>query len=142
MKRLAELTPADLERSAIWRYVGETDETALIRATERTELSAGEAGLFIARTQFVLGNGAQFIGFCSPGAESTLDYLQPVIVTTGGPVYFWFDDPPSQESLKAQWEKLGAGREDVFPVHFRCTVALDGKYVTGVIHADDLTGAA
>lgn len=142
MKRLLDLKPADLERSAIWRYAGETDETALVRATERSELSVADSGLFIARTQFALGNGAQHVGFCSPGRETTLDYLQPVIVTASGPVYFWFDDPPSQESLLAQWARLGVRGEDIFPVHFRCTVAVDGEFVTGIIEADDLTGAA
>ena len=142
MKRLIDLNPADLDRSAIWRYAGETDETALVRATERSELSEAEGGLFIARTQFALGNGAQHVGFCSPGKEPTLDQLQPVIITPSGPVYFWFEEPPSQESLRAQWARLGVGREDVFPVHFRCTAAVDGKFVTGIIEADDLTGAA
>jgi len=142
MKRLTELTPADLERAAVWHYSGETDETASVRATDRHELSAREAGLFLARTQFALANGAQHVGFCSPGEEVTLEYLQPVIVTAVGPVYFWFADPPTQESLRAQWQKLGARREDIFPVHYRCTVPIGGRYLTGMIHDGDLTGAA
>jgi hypothetical protein len=142
VKRLHDLRPEDLERAAVWHYDGESDEVATVRATERAELSAAERGLYIARTQFALANGAQFIGFCSPVDDYGLESLQPVILTSEGLVYFHFEDPPSQETLAAQWKRLGAGHEQVFPVHFRCTVPVDGVYVTGLIEAEDLTGAA
>jgi hypothetical protein len=142
MKRLHDLTPADFERVAVWRYEGESDDVAQVRATDRTELTDGDRELFIARTQFTLANGSHHIGFCSPDASGDLADLQPVIVTADGPVYFSFDAPPSQETLDGQWLRLGAGHEQIFPVHFRCTVPLDGECVTGTIEADDLTGAA
>ncbi|HUP61962.1 MAG TPA: hypothetical protein VNA69_16260 [Thermoanaerobaculia bacterium] len=141
MKRLTDLRPSDLERAAVWHYAGETDDVAQVRATDRRELTDAEAADFIARTQFVLANGTQHIGFCSP-ADEALDVLQPVIVTSEGLVYFHFEEPPSHESLLQQWKRLGVGREQIFPVHFRCLVPLDGRYVTGTIDEDDLTGAA
>ena len=142
MKRLADLTPSDLERVAIWRYAGETDDVARVAATDRQELSERDEDMFIARTQFVLANGTQHIGFCSPADEDDLDVLQPVIVTSEGLVYFHFEEPPSHEMLDVQWQRLGAGHEQIFPVYFRCLVPLDGHYVTGTIESDDLTGAA
>lgn len=142
MKRLNQLRPADLTRVAVWRYEGESDDTAVVRATDRNELSGVEPGVFIARTQFALANGAQFLGFCSPADDSGLETMQPTIVTEQGPVYFWFSEPPTQESLAQQWRRLGADHETIFPVHFRCTVPVDGRFVTGVIESDDLTGAA
>ena len=142
MKRLHDLTPVDLERAAVWRYEGESDDVAHVHATARLELSAGDRDLFIARTQFTLANGSHHLGFCTPDPSGELGDLQPVIVTADGPVYFHFDAPPSQETLDAQWLRLGAGHEQIFPVHFRCTVLLDGAYLTGTIEADDLTGAA
>lgn len=142
MKRLQDLRVPDLERAAVWRYEGESDDVAHVRATSRHELFASDAGLFIARTQFILANGSHHVGFCTPDEGSRLGDLQPVIVTTDGPVYFHFDAPPSQDTLDAQWVRLGVGHEQIFPVHFRCTVLLDGAYVTGMIEADDLTGAA
>ena len=140
MKRLHDLTPFDLERAAVWYYDGESDDNAQVRATDRKELAGADATDFIARTQFALANGAQFTGFCSP-ADEALEVTQPVIVTAEGPVFFYFEEPPSQETLDAQWRRLGAGHEQIFPVHFRCTVPVDGKYVTGTIEAEDLTGA-
>ncbi len=142
MKRLSDLKPSDLDRSSVWRYDGETDETAMVRATQRTELTAAEAETFIAKTQFALANGAQHVGFCSPTDDSGLDYLQPVIVTAAGPVFFYFEEPPSREFLAAQWSRLGAPYDKIFPIHFRCVVPVDGQFVSGTIEEVDLTGAA
>ena len=142
MKRLTDLRPRDLDSAAVWRYDGEIDDTATVRATDRTELGEHEAQTYIARTQFILGNGMQHIGFCSPCEEEKLDSVQPVIVTADGPVFFCFDEPPSAEFLHAQWQRLGVEHEQIFPVHFRCTVPVDGRFVTGVVRDDDVTGAA
>jgi hypothetical protein len=142
MKRLHDLTPADFEHVAVWRYVGPNDDVAMVRATERTSLGELDDDVFIARTQFQLANGTQHVGFCSPSAEEGLHVLQPVIVTAEGLAFFHFDAPPSHETLERQWRLLGGGREQVFPIHFRCLVPLDGRYVTGTIDAGDLTGAA
>lgn len=142
MKRLHDLMPADLERAAVWRYEGESDDVARVRATDRAALSEEDPGIFIASTQFQLANGAHHLGFCSPAHESVLDELQPVILTAEGPVYFFFEVPPSHETLETQWRRLGAARDEIFPVHFRCLVPIDGVFVTGVIEAEDLTGAA
>jgi len=142
MKRLRDLTPADLERVAVWHYDGAWDDVAEVRATDRAELQASADGVYIARTQFSLANGAQFLGFCSPTDDSGLDYLQPVILTSEGPVFFFFEQPASQETLNEQWRRLGAGHEQIFPVHYRCLVPVDGTFVTGVIEAEDLDGAA
>ena len=142
MKRLHDLRPSDLEQIAVWHYDGANDEVAQVRATEREQLSEGDVDLFIARTQFHLANGTQHIGFCSPALDSPLDVTQPVIVTPDGLVFFHFDKPPSQETIDEQWRLLGVGHEQVFPVHFRCTVPINGTHVTGIIEADDLTGPA
>ena len=143
MKRLHSLTPSDLEQVAVWHYVGENDDVATVRATARDALTEHHGETFLARTQFHLANGVQHIGFVSPaGDETALDVIQPVIVTPDGPVFFHFEEPPSQETLDVQWRRLGARRDQIFPVHFRCTVPVNGAYVTGVIQADDLTGAA
>lgn len=142
MKRLADLTAGDLDRVRVWRYAGDSDDTATVHATDRSALSGGEDDVFIAHTQFTLGNGAQYVGFCTPAGGSALEALQPVILSQWGPVYFWFDPPPTRESLAVQWRRLGTSRESIFPVHYRCTVPVDGTYVVGTINAEDLEGQA
>jgi hypothetical protein len=114
----------------------------MVAATARSDLTDAESDQYIARTQFVLANGAQHIGFCSPASDTSLACVQPVIVTQFGLVFFWFSEPPSQESLRMQWRRLDAPHEEIFPVHYRCLVPMDGSFLTGTIEADDLTGAA
>lgn len=142
MKRLRDLMPADIDRAPVWRYEGDSDDVAHVRATDRSAVSRSDTELFIARTQFTLADGSHHLGFCTPDESGRLEDLQPVIVTAEGPVYFYFDAPPSHETLTSQWLRLGAAPEEIFPVHFRCTVPMDGVFVTGTIAADDLTGAA
>ena len=142
MKRLRDLKPADIERVAVWRYHGDSDDEATVSATDMSSLKKRDSQDYIARTQFVLANGSQHTGFCSPGPDDSLEDLQPVILTSFGPVFFWFPEPPSEESLKMQWRRLDATHDQIFPVHFRCAVPMDGYYVTGTIESDDLTGAA
>lgn len=142
MKRLHDLSRSDLELSPVWRYEGEIDEVARLHATDLKQLRGDDHHIHIAKTQFVLANGTQHVGFCTPATDEGLDSLQPVILTPGGPVYFWFDEPPTAESLRSQWKLLGAGRDEIFPVHFRCTIPVDGQFITGTIDEDDLTGAA
>lgn len=142
MRRLLQLRPPDLEHVAVWRYEGSSDESAVVHATDRTSLSDSDREIFIARTQFALADGSQHIGFCTPGDDPALEILQPAIVTPEGLVYFWFPQPPSEQTLHEQWRRLGVTHESIFPVHFRCTVPVDGRYVTGTITEDDLTGAA
>src|SRR5205085_205270 len=107
MKRLQDLQPSDLDHVAVWSYTGESDAYAMVSPSERTSLSENANRTFIACTQFTLANGAEFIGFCSPTDDSGFDYLQPTILTRQGPVFFWFDEPPTEEVLLAQWRRLG-----------------------------------
>lgn len=142
MKRLSDLRPSDLQRVLVWRYVGENDDTASVQATERRELSRRDEATFIAHTQFTLADGSQHVGFCTPAEGSTLESIQPVIVTDAGTFYFWFDPPPSRESWRAQLRLLGVPPDSVFPVHYRCTVPVDGRFVFGTIEEGDLQGTA
>lgn len=142
MKKVAQLLPGDLDRIPIWRYEGSSDDSAIIHATERSEIAADDPGVYLARTQFILADGSQHVGFCSPAGDDRLECLQPAIVTPRGVVFFWFSEPPTEETLRSQWLRLGASGNDVFPIHYRCTVPFDGRFITGVITSDDLTGAA
>lgn len=143
MKKLRALTPADLDRSAVWLYEGDNDEVALVHATSLREIEVASLSRpLIARTQFTLGDGSHHVGYCSPCKGDDLFALQPVIVASGGPVFFSFDQPPSREFLTEQWKRLGVSAEDVFPVHFRCTVPVEGEFVIGRIDEDDLSGGA
>ncbi len=140
-KPLAELTAEDLHRIPVWEYEGEDDASAVVHSTDRTFLTDTGDAVYIARTSFTLANGSHFIGFTSPGDPSALECTQPVIISRFGLVRFWFARGASSDQLSAQWQKLGAGELQIFPVHFRCEVPVDGDCVEGVIRRENISTA-
>jgi hypothetical protein len=133
MKRLADLTIADLTTAPVWRYEGGSGSDATVVAEKRDFLSQLDDEIFLAATDFVLPDSSQHLGFCFPVDDAGLDYLQPVIVTPTLHVQFWFDGSIAPEVLSAQWSALGRREEEIFPVRFRCRVPVDGQTVAGVI---------
>jgi hypothetical protein len=133
VKRLADLKIEDLAAAPVWRYEGGTGAEAIVAAAERSSLSQADEDVFLAATDFFLPDSSQYVGFCFPADAAGIEYLQPVIVTPSGQVRFWFDRAVARETLKAQWSFLGKRAEEVFPVRFRCRVAVDDHEVTGVI---------
>ncbi|MEP6802410.1 MAG: PilZ domain-containing protein [Acidobacteriota bacterium] len=133
MKRLVDLTIADVASAAVWRYEGGTGDDAIVESADRVSLSITDDDVFLAGTEFILPDGARHPGFCFPVDDTGIDYLQPVIVTEGGQVRFWFEGPVSGEILEKQWALLSRPAGEVFPVSFRCLVPVDGRAVTGSI---------
>jgi PilZ domain-containing protein len=133
VKRLTELTIQDLAAAPVWRYEGGTGGEAIVTAEERSSLSQADEDVFLAATDFFLPDSSQHLGFCFPADAAGIEYLQPVIVTPAGQVRFWFDRAVAREALATQWGVLGKRAEEVFPVRFRCRVAVDGREIAGVI---------
>ncbi len=131
MKRLVELTVADLVASPVWRYEGGSGLDARVAATDRQSLSQADDEVFLAATDFQLSDSSRHFGFCFPADDSGIDYLQPVIVKGTRHVSFWFDGPVAPEVLSHQWKTLVKTPEQIFPVDFRCLVLVDGREVTG-----------
>jgi hypothetical protein len=133
MKSLCDLTVEDLRTTPVWISHGGPDEKALTEPTTRTSLTETERETFLVVTEFVLGNGQKCIGFCSPVDNSGLDYIQPVIVTEHGQVSLWFNRAPTQQVIADQWSRLGITASEVFPIHYKCLVPVDGHIVKGVV---------
>jgi hypothetical protein len=129
MKRLAELTLEDLARCPVWRFEGQSDDSASVIPVDDFERPDREA--YIARTRFTLADGSEWWGYCSPTDDSSLDYLQPVILTMGGPVRFWYDEPPAEPEPARACRLLGKRPSEVFPVRFECVVPFEGRRVAG-----------
>jgi hypothetical protein len=129
VKALRELTLEDLESCPIWRYEGQSDDTAFVSPVAAFEQMDREA--YIARTRFVLADGSEWWGYCSPTDESGLDYVQPVLLTPGGPVRFWYDEQPAELEPARACRLLRRSAGQVFPVRFECVVAVAGRVVAG-----------
>jgi hypothetical protein len=145
MKPIATLTVADLQSTPVWRYHdagGGDDNGALVEPTNRTTLADGDNEVYIAAAIFTLVDGSAHLGYCSPSDPSGLDYVQPVVVTSAGPVRFWFDRPVSLEELAQQWALLDRTEDQIFPVRWHSIVPVDGRRVEGVVEKADVLAQA
>jgi len=133
VKRLADLTAADLVANPVWRYEGGSGAEALVVPVKRKSLSQMDDEIFLAATEFELFDSTRHFGFCFPADDSGIDYLQPVIIRGSRHVNFWFDGPVAPQALESQWSVLGKEPKDIFPVAFRCLVPVDGRTASGRI---------
>jgi hypothetical protein len=129
VKRLKELTNDDLCRCPIWRYEGPSDDEAMVYPAPGFEQP--DQVTYVARTRFVLADGSEWWGYCSPTDASGLDYLQPMILTPSGPVRFWYEKAPPEPEPEHACRLLGKTPEQVFPVRFECVVPCEGEFVVG-----------
>jgi hypothetical protein len=115
-RSIDELTVADLKTTPVWewREQGGKEE---VRATTLGSIPEADGNsVHIALTQFTLADGTTMCGFCSPGDDSGLDYIQPVIVSEHGRWNLW-------EGKK----KIPKSDKDVFPLVYECLVKCNGK---------------
>jgi hypothetical protein len=133
VKRLVELTIEDLSAHPVWRYEGGSGAQAFASPSDRRQLSQMDDEVFLAATEYELFDSSKHQGFCFPADGSGVDYLQPVILSAGGPVSFWFEAAPPPEKLAAQWKALGRDPKDIFPIAYRCLVPVDGQTLSGRI---------
>ncbi|HKB40171.1 MAG TPA: hypothetical protein VKD72_27315 [Gemmataceae bacterium] len=126
---LRDLTVQDLARCPIWRYEGLSDESATVSPAPAFEQPERE--VYIARTRFVLADGSEWWGYCSPTDDSGLDYTQPVLLAPGGPVRFWYAQEPADPEPARACRLLGKRPEQVFPARFECVVPFEGRFARG-----------
>jgi hypothetical protein len=142
VKRLVDLTTEDLAAHPVWRYEGGRGVESLAAPVDRRALSQSDDEIFLAATAYELFDATEHTGFCFPADGTDIDYLQPVILTPGGQVSFWFEGPVPPETLERQWNALGKAPEQIFPVSFRCLVPVDGRTVGGRIDGIESAGTA
>ncbi len=137
-----DLTVEDLSANPVWRYEGGSGKDARVAAVKRDALSRADDEIYLAATEFELFDETTCSGYCFPADGAGVDYLQPVILTASGPVAFWFEQPPSAETLAQQWKALGKEPAQVFPVAFRCLVPVDGQTLHGRIERVEYSESA
>ncbi|NEQ44650.1 MAG: hypothetical protein F6K00_14230 [Leptolyngbya sp. SIOISBB] len=131
MKQLRQLTNNDLASNPIWECCGDADATTSV--TPCASFADPDRVGYIARTKFILNDGSVHFGYCSPSDDSGLDYIQPVIIASGGHVPFWHDTQPSHPEPDTMLRLLGKKAADVFPVQFSCLASFDGTMLSGTI---------
>jgi hypothetical protein len=139
-KPIFDLTAADLEAHPVWECAldeaGEEDqEAAAVRPLAAAEgLAWGAAELCVVRARFQMAGGGLRAGYFSPSTRSTVEELQPVIVTAGGQVPFWLGSiRPGPEDLARLYDLLEEAPSRVFPLRFTSDVPIAGASLEGCI---------
>jgi hypothetical protein len=133
MKRLVDISLADLNAAPIWRHSGGPDAQATISPEPDASLSDNGAAVYIALTEFTLNDGSTFLGYSSPTDPSSLDYLAPVILSDAKQIHLWDD---SQSRMSDEWQVLKRGKDAVFPIRWRSAVPVDDELTQGLITAN------
>ena len=130
---VATLSEADLAAHRVWewRSVGLLEQARPTDLTFVPEATAASP-TYIAATEFVTANGQRLLGYCSPADLSGLDYTQPVILASNGPVPLWNESIGAPDPARVA-SALGRTISEVFPLRVRCMVpSAEGLYVVSV----------
>ena len=141
MKMLHELTTADLDAHAIWRYHGKDDMQASVEP-DTAFLIDGSGGAWIVKTQFTLADGTELSGYCSP-IDDGIDYVQPVMII-GGVHHLPLFTEAAHDGMDTMriCERIDKAHQEIFPITFLCLVPLpDGSTLCGVIRKASDAGA-
>jgi hypothetical protein len=136
-RNLQSLTVADLQQNPVWEYESKFDNlevwelTEIVRPTKRKEISENDTKTYICLTEFSLGDGTEYIGFCSPQDDSSLEYASPVIIHQNDHIELFSSETAWNKNGSSK--KLGKVRNQVFPINVKCSIPCDGKYYFHVI---------
>lgn len=141
-KKVSTLNNEDFVTCPVWKFeyrkeCEDHDDYDVILNREKTQewaLPAPEVisltdrgGSFIVRSKFLLADGTEFFGFCSPSDPSGIDYTQPVMITARGHIRFWYDWKPDWVEPLRSLHKLGKDASKVFPVECVSLIPCDGE---------------
>jgi hypothetical protein len=143
LKPLLDLTLKDLSLHPVWQYHLDHDSrNEYVEESELTELTESDFRAYIAATNFILHDGSQLLGFCSPQDSSGSDYVQPVIIADGRHIPLWSDQPSSVGIVAELRACLGKTESQIFPIRCECIIPVDGIRLAYTISSLNETGAA
>ncbi len=117
-----KLTVEALQATHVWEW-RESGAVEEVRPTSLDRIPESDGNtVHLAFTKFILANGITMFGFCSPGDDSSLDYIQPVIIWDDIHWDLWKGDPPKKILEK-----------NIFPMKYECLVPCEGKYLKETI---------
>ena len=141
-KHTSELTAQDLQEYPVWKagvengwdYENIDPGGQMLPYAVVGELDTSRGDLLVA-CRFTFTDGSNYYGYVTPTAEDDLGYLQPTVVTGRGTVEFWCGStPPTNESMRRDYELLGKTPSEIFPLRFETTVPIKGGPITGKIY--------
>ena len=139
-KHVYDLTNEDLQRFSIWEFASDEegeegqDETT-VRPWEGAEPPDKTSCPLVVRARFALADGTRHNGYVTFDVRGTsIESVQPVIVTEAGQVMFWFGVlVPSCGAIDAAYAKLGRTAEFAFPIQYTSVAPIAADPITGSI---------
>jgi hypothetical protein len=140
-KQVYELTEQDLRACSTWEFaLDEEGEEGQDEATVRPWTGHAPldptVGMFIVRATVVLADGTVGCGYLTPPVQGdeSIPAVQPVILTEHGQVMLWYGGiAPRSQTIQDAYDKLGRGREQVFPLRYASDVTLQTGVVSGSV---------
>ena len=131
-KRLSELTKEDLLENEVWEY-WMADNIEFVRASDKTDVAEDTNVTYIVATDFVFKNRSKHIGFCSPNEAGELENIQPVVITSKGPVEFYKENDWTEDEKATALLCLGLDWQAVFPVSYITKVKYNRELFNGTL---------
>lgn len=119
---ITHLSVSDLETTPVWEW-RERNGLEECRPTNLGSVPEADGNtVHIAHTRFMLSDGTVMFGYCSPGDDSSVDYIQPMIINENGHWNIWEGKG-----------SLGILDESDFPLTYDCLVPSESKYLKRTI---------
>ena len=140
-KQVDQLTAADFGESPVWEFASDEEghagqDECTVRPSSQREPVNASAGMFVVAATFTLADGSSAVGYVSPPYDSDDDLgaIQPVIVTDGGQIMFWWGIlEPTHDWIDSAYRLLGRTASDVFPIRFLSDLDSTDGPISGVI---------
>ncbi len=128
---MLDLVVENLRSNPIWEFSDYPDEVTTVHPV--SDFDDLNTKGYIAFTRFILRDGSEFWGYCSPCDDSGLDYVQPTIIVDDEHARLWYDDPPQEPEPQRLCRLLNRELDAIFPIRFECQVAFEGKKLIDVV---------
>lgn len=152
-KQAYTLTEHDLQTVPVWEFALDEkhlpgQDSATVRPYDAPRWLSPIDGVFLVRAAFTLADGSRVSGYLMPppSGETTIEILQPCIVTARGHVPLWHGlARPEPALIAGYYTWLGKAADEVFPLRFTSSVALIDGPIAGTVggfqYLEDIGGA-
>ena len=132
-RRYSALAEEDIERHRLWRTLNEDDtESSWMEPLTPEAADLVPKSALVAGTRYVLGNGREIVGICSPGGTD-LPSLKAVLFGRMGNAALWRPGVLIKALTVDLSNDLQEPALSVFPIRFRTLAPIGGKVVDGLI---------
>ncbi len=140
-KQVYDLVNEDFDIFPVWEFCfdeesEEDQDEATVRPYTGPIPLDSLSGMFVMKAKFTFANGQSVRGYVySPvQGDSSIDTLQPTVITASGQVSFWHGMiKPKRERLDEYYTMLNMNADSVFPLAFESLIDVLDYDVSGIV---------